>query len=351
VCDDGPVTVSRKDLEPALLSDEHTRRNNIPDGAVRNRCSNRFVVRRSHGTSKTKWPAQCARAARENLILIGEVMKKLITMCAVVGMILVVSGVANATINVDIYGSPAPNGHATASSFDAWWSNAQYAIYNSLTTYGTGNAQYNQISATGGQSDIRPAYEAIASGFDSWHGVAGGTDEWGTRMHFNYHIQATGGETLSLSNVSYIEVFEDGWGDTDVPVYETYYDGAGSFDASTTFDIDRLIGYAIDGTLVTSGTAEEWNAANASNVITDIIGTYGEAFAVYFPDNIYYGGTTAQEELDLGIAYIYDNLDSWTPTLTYDGTTVSTTVNFVPEPATMCLLGLGGLLIRRKRRA
>ncbi len=260
-------------------------------------------------------------------------------------MILVISSAANATINVDIYSSPAPNVYAGASSFSAWWSNAKYAVYNGLSTYGTGNGQYTQISSTGGISDERPAYEAVVSGFDSWHGVAGGTGEWGTRMHFIYHIEATDGESLSLASISGLDILEDGWGDLDY----SCFGGAVSFDSSTTFDAAKRVGFSVDGTLVTTGTVEAWNAANTGNEITDIIGTFGMAYAVYFPNDIYYGGTTAQEELDLGIADMENNLQNWTGTLTYGTTSVETTATFVPEPTTICLLGLGALSLIRKR--
>jgi len=271
-------------------------------------------------------------------------MKKLVTICAVAILVLAISGVANATINVDIYGSPAPNAYAGASSFNAWWSNACYAIHNGLTTYGIGNAQYAQISSTGGQSDDRPGYEAVVSGFDSWHGVAGGTGEWGTRMHFIYNIKATAAESLSLASISGLDILEDGWGDEDF----SCFGGAASFDSSTTFVAAKRIGFAVDGTIVTTGTVEAWDAAHIGNEIMNIIGTFGMAYAAYFPAT-YYGGTTAQEELDLTIADIDANLQNWTGTITYGNTAVDTTVTFVPEPATIVILSLGGLLLRRKK--
>lgn len=268
-------------------------------------------------------------------------MKKLITICAVATMILAANNLARAA-TVNIYSSPAPNKYFATSSFSAWWSNAQQAIYTGVTTYGTGNAQYNQISVTGGQSDLRPAYEAAVSGFDSWHGVAGSTGECGTRMHFCYHIEATGTESLSLSKIADIEIFEDGFGHTNYGIFENMYGSAFSFDANTPFEPSKRVGYTVDGTVVTSGTVEAWDAANVGNEITDIIGTYGMACDVYNPSGVY-AGTTDQELLDSCIADVYNNLNAWTAELTYDGVTVETTANIVPEPSTLALLAFGGL--------
>ncbi len=251
--------------------------------------------------------------------------------------------------SVNIYGSPAPNAAAGASSYAAWWTNAHTAVYNGLTTYGTGNAQYVQVSSTGGISDIRPAYEAVVTGFDSWHGVAGGTGEWGTRTHFIYHIKADPSEALSLANITDIDILEDGWGDIDYSLWTYYAGGPISFNASTTFDATKRIAYTVNGNLVTTGTVETWDNAHPGDEISDIIGTFGMAYAAYFPNNVYYGGTTAQEELDLAIADIAANLQNWTATLTYNGTVVETTVTFVPEPTALGLLALGGLVLVRRR--
>ncbi len=251
--------------------------------------------------------------------------------------------------SVNIYGSPAPNAAAGASSFAAWWTNAQTAVYNGLTSYGTGNAEYIQVSSTGGTSDVRPAYEAVVTGFDSWHGVAGGTGEWGTRTHFIYHIKADPSEAISLANIVDIDILEDGWGDIDYSLWTYYTGGPIDFNASTTFDAARRVGYTVNGSVVTSGTAEAWNIAHPGNEITDIIGTFGMAYDTYFPNNNYYGGTTAQEELDLIIADMAANLQNWTGTITYNGTVVETTVTFVPEPAALGLLALGGLALLRRR--
>jgi hypothetical protein len=249
--------------------------------------------------------------------------------------VIAMASAVSAEIQVNIYGAAAPNIYGS-SSYAPWWSNAQTAIRGGSTDVGSGNSEYIQLSSTGGVSADQPGYQAVVSGFDSWHGVAGGTGELGTRIHFIYSIKATEGESLSLADISGIDVLENGWGDSNFSIFTYFYGSTTSYDSTTTFDPAKRVGFKTDGTLVTSG--------NDMTGITEIIGNFGMANAVYFPNNIYYGGTTAQEELDLGIADVEANLQSWKGTITYAGTTTAeTTVCFVPEPGTLALLGMAGL--------
>ena len=267
--------------------------------------------------------------------------RSMIAVMSVVSM-LAMAGTTLAEIQANIYGAAAPNIYGS-STYTPWWGNARGAIRSGLTNQGSGNAEYIQLSGTGDVSADQPGYQAVVSGFDSWHGVAGGTGELGTRIHFIYDIKATAGESLSLADISGIDVLENGWGDTDYSIFTSFYGAPFSFDSSTTFDPIKRVGYKADGTLVTSG--------NDMSGVTEIIGNFGMAYAAYFPDT-YYGGATAQQELDLTIADMDANLRSWRGTLTYSGTSIGTTVSFVPEPGTLVLLvtGLLGLLAYAWRR-
>jgi hypothetical protein len=267
-------------------------------------------------------------------------MKRSMIALMSVAAVLFMVGTASADIQVGIYGAGAPNIYGSP-TYATWWSNAQEAIRGGLTDHGSGNAEYIQLSSTGGVSADQPGYQAVVTGFDSWHGVAGGTGELGTRIHFIYDIKATASEPLSLANCSGMNVLENGFGLTNDP----WWGEAGySFDSNTTFDPIKRVGYKADGTAVTSG--------NDMTGITEIVGNFGAAYDVYFPDT-QYNGTSPQNALDLCIADMDANLQSWRGTLTYSGTTVDTTVSFVPEPGTLVLLvtaGLGALAFAWRRR-
>lgn len=266
-------------------------------------------------------------------------MKK--SMMVSLGVFLVLAGSASAAVEVNIYGAGAPNVYGGGGvSYDAWWANARSAIRDGLTNLGSGVIEYIQLSNTNGTSAQQEAYQALVTGFDSWHGVAGGTGEYGTRIHFIYHIKATEGEALALANITNIQTFENGWGDTDYDLF-----GPASFNSSTAFEARKRVGYLADGTPVTSGTD--------MTGVTEIIGTFGMAYAVYYGAGQYWyqDGDTQQDTLNRAMADIDANLQSWRGTLTYSGTTVDTTVTFIPEPASLCLLAVGGLAMLRRRHA
>ncbi len=256
-----------------------------------------------------------------------------LTMVAVLGI-----GASAQAATLTLVGADAPNIYSSATSYSAWWANALAAVMSDQTTLGTGNAQYVQLSATGGESDIRPVYEALATGFASWQGVAGGTNEYGHRSSFIYHISASAGETLSLANISAESVTMDGHG------YDNYLY---ALTPPTTLDAAKRVAYAADGTAVTAGTIEAWDAAHSDNLITDVVGVFGMAFAAYSQS-----GYTDQEVLDASLAGMAD-LNYFTGSLTYGGVTAETTLRFsaVPEPTTWATLALVGCAVAWRRIA
>lgn len=275
-------------------------------------------------------------------------MKRLFLVMAAIAM-LCLGVAANAGVVIDMYSASAPNVFSSA-PYPTWWSNAQTAIRTGVTDLGVGDAKYVQLSSTGTSSEALAGYNAIATGFDSWKGVAGGTGEWGHRIHFVYHIYDTSGADVSLANIHGIDVLENGWGDT---AYSHF--GSVNFNTTTVFDLAKRVGYDANGALVTSG-----------NSAKHIIGNFGMAYAAYFNTNpagpLEYWqqvGDTQQNTLNNAIADIDANLHSWTAVMSYDSVSANTTALFkgqdaaVPEPMSIMLgiMGLGSVTgFRRLRR-
>lgn len=257
---------------------------------------------------------------------------------------LALTGASASAVSVNLVSAAAPNGFGSA-SYATWFSNAQTAVRTGQTSVGTGFAAFNQLAGTNGTTNPRPLYEGAVTGFESWNGaVAPGSGEYGIRMHWVYSIKASAGESISLANISNLDVLETGWGVSGFSLF-----GGGGL-GSNTFNGDTRVGYAADGTLVSAGSAEDWNAANAGNQISEIVGTFGMA---YEPDPTWTG---TPEQLLSQLLDALNGLAFWEGTLTYtDGngsTTVNNTVIFAPLPgaAAMGFAGIAGLAGMRRRR-
>lgn len=250
-------------------------------------------------------------------------------------------------MTIDIYGTSGPDA-VGSSTYAEWWNYAHGAVHAKQDTLGAGHGAYVELSDTGGQSAPQAAYNAAVTGFDSWQGAAGGSGELGHSVYFIFDIRSESYDPLSLSRISGIQIIEDAWAHSAQPLYATPI----AFDLTTTLDPLGLVAYAYDGTLVTSGTIEAWDAAHWNNPIYEVIGTFRYTYPVNqgSGEPYYQSGDTPQQTLNRGLAHLGHNLRSWTGVATYDGQSVQTTVQFVPEPVTIVFLAVGTMLLSLRRQ-
>jgi hypothetical protein len=275
-------------------------------------------------------------------------MKKLITICLVVAVITAVSGTAHAGpvgVTIQLYASPAPNGYGSPS-----WSGYAANVIASLEAGST---------STGNPATDPTAFYTIGeyvttdiavTGFNSWEGVVNPSspfdNEYGQRLHFPWVISSiTALNDIKLSNVGNMDIY---WKDSDESTYPL--ESAAFGDAATyrfTAYSSNRVGIMADGTIVNSGASTQ--------LVNKIIYTgYGMAWADYHDTT---GTLTDQEVLDNLLADLGDgSLEYMRATVNYyysdSGVSPAGTgaeLILVPEPATICLLGLGGLFLRRRK--
>jgi len=298
-------------------------------------------VRRSHGTSKTKWPAQCARAARENLILIGEVMKKLITICAVLVM---VSSMASAEVIFDTIPNPDPTAMASwgyqACSISELGDYVRFAgTERGLDVVRAGMVSWAEIdvdytSSGAAYTDPDPALAMDENG-------------WQQKLTFNiYSVDLSGSVPTTGSLIATkTQTFTMPW----APGDGTHPYSAVTFDFSAdeiTLPDEVIFGLAFD-------------TRNYGANPTGYIGPYCSLNFGAFDDSPFIGtdvdpttgfvSSTWDVMAGTGILGQFSQSDGGGDFSA--GYRPSVEFSVVPEPATMCLLGLGGLLLRRKRRA
>jgi hypothetical protein len=240
-------------------------------------------------------------------------------------------------VTIDVTPWVAPNAYGSPNWNDAQ-SNAAYALYHGLNSYGTGPAQFTA------QSNVTSA-EVIVTGFNSWRGVAvpGAPyqNEYGNRMHFGVRIDGEGSQ-FSISQLSFSTT------STDPNNYLAWNWAQGSYNYGVGWwgilkGQDGLL-FTGDDTFVKSG--------DNTQLVDGLVGRgSGNSFDAYCP-----GCTPAQMQAAIDAVAAYPG-SSFTHTGVYALGDFSGSGTFnisaVPEPSTwaMMILGFAGIGFLAHRRA
>ncbi len=284
-------------------------------------------------------------------------LKRTMAVCVTAGLIWSFSGQASqAEIQVDFTRVYAPNSYGSA-NYTALWDNAQHAVTNGLCSYGSGLAEFKDITEVTG-------IQSYVTNFQSWNGaeVAG---EYGGRASWVYHIYDTEGAALTFDNITK-EYFDDygeprhstsGWGPIAIDKYDaTKFVGIKSDGTITTNSADEVVG------LIGMSGNSWWFGRNEAED--------GDGYPAYDADgdgdldDPDYIKTSASpywnDRFDLLAADGADaeqNQTLWGFAIGYGGQTFTAPdIKVVPEPATMSLLAVGCIslcgifLMRRKQR-
>jgi hypothetical protein len=272
----------------------------------------------------------------------GKGIMKAVKLTAIFAISMAAAMTASAQLTITTEPTMAPNGWGSP-SFAPWAANGIYAVENNLSSYGAaGPAQFN-ITTT----PLPVAYN-FATGYNSWLGQAPGPypGELGNRASFVTVINGNG-SLINMNNVGFTMSSSDagnylGW---------SFPTGTWSYDQ---YDI----GLVFSNGLNISGGYTIINSGDPGQQVNEIISIgAGNAYASY--DTVATGdddpnpNDTDQQILNYDIAQAPSSYD-FTGTFTYGDASGSATMEFIPEPGTVTLVGMGlmaMLLVVRRRNA
>ncbi len=249
-----------------------------------------------------------------------------------------------AAVTLDVYASGAPNLFGSPSG-SGYMSNALHALGNGLSTYGDPNSPtgYSQEGSTVTAGDV------AATSFKSWRGNVNPTgafaNELGGRIHFGLHAYGDGTAQFRLQDLSWSLDSSDSGNSLDA----VGNFGSANYNSTSRYGVnwgdDRVKG-GVDDVVYTSG--------NGNTLVDELV--YVGVGGAWWP-----GGSDPTPSNPVGGAqHAMDQHYSWVAanapidlSLTYSigSYTGSDSVQVVPEPATLGMLGLAGLALGRRRRA
>lgn len=264
---------------------------------------------------------------------------------AVLSFIAAAPALAGSSITLDVRPSSAPNAFGSP-SWNGYAANALNALQNGLTTLGDRNTDPTGYTAFPNGSFISPG-DMMVTSYSSWRGIANQaspfSSELGNRLHFGLHAYGDGTQEFTLADVAFNMTSSDGILDFAGNLAGTFLDGINRIGVN--WGPDNAPG---------GGDDIVYNSGEDDTVLLDELMYRGIGNAFWpgggdpDPSNPLLGQQGAIDDVEAYFAQQYPFQFATTYTiLTYTG---SGNVQVTPTPGALALLGLGGLIVGRRRR-